>query len=147
MTSPTSASLTCALPAVPLQLPHQLDDVVHARHVRLGQQAAVRVDRQLAAEPDGAALDEGAALALLAEAEILQLAHHDVGEAIVDLGDVDVVRRDAGHRERLGRGLGDAEPRHVGSLGDDARRIRMAFGDAHHEAPACGADPWPAPWR
>ena len=39
------------------------------------------------------AFDEGAALALLAEAGILELAQHDVGEAVVDFGNIDVVRR------------------------------------------------------
>jgi len=31
--------------ALAAKLPHELDDVVQARHVRLGQESAVRVDR------------------------------------------------------------------------------------------------------
>src|SRR5262249_49724888 len=54
-------------PALTAKLPHELDDVVQPRHVRLGQEAAVGVDRQPATEADRAAFDEGAALALPAE--------------------------------------------------------------------------------
>ena len=117
-------------PGLAAQLPHQLDDVVHPRHVRLRQQPAMRVHRQPAAEAERAALDEGAALALGAEAEILELAEHDIGEAVVDLGDVDIGRRDARHGEGARRGLGQAEPRHVRPLGDGARAVRMALRDA-----------------
>src|SRR6185295_20172258 len=52
------------------QLPHELDDVVQARHVRLGQEPAVGVDRETAAQRDRSTLDERAALALAAEAEV-----------------------------------------------------------------------------
>ena len=54
------------------------------------------------------------------------------GEAIVDLGDVDVGRPDPGHRERARRRLGEAQRREVRTLRDDARRIGMALGGAHH---------------
>ena len=97
----------------------------------LGQQAAVRIDRQFSIKPDCTACNERPALALVAETHVLELAKNDVSEAIVDLRDVDIVVRDAGHRERLGRGLGDPQPGHVGTLRDDAGRVRMAFGDTH----------------
>ena len=72
----------------------------------------------------------GAALALLAEAEILELAHDDVGEAVVDLGDVDIVVRHAGHGESFGRGLGEPEAGQVRALRDGRGRIGMALGNA-----------------
>src|SRR6185436_14940396 len=89
-------------------------------------------DREPAARPDRAALDEGAALALAAEPEVLDLAEDGEGEAIVDLGDIDVSRSDPGHRERARRRLGEAQRREVRTLRDDARRIGMALGGAHH---------------
>ena len=82
--------------------------MVQARHVRLGQEPAVRVDREPAAQRNRSALDEGAPLALPAEPEVLDLAEDGEGEAIVDLGDVDVGRPDPGHRERARRRLGEA---------------------------------------
>src|SRR5688500_4936158 len=72
--------------ALAAKLAHELDDVVQARHVRLRQEPAVRVDGQPAAERDRSALDEWAALALPAEPEVLDLGEHGEGEAVVDLG-------------------------------------------------------------
>ena len=77
------------------------------------EQAAVRGHRQLAAEADAPALDEAPALALRAEAEVLQLRDHGDGEAVVELGDVDVGGLHAGHRERLAPGLHRAGGRDV----------------------------------
>jgi hypothetical protein len=49
-----------ALAGFSAQLADGLDDVVHAEHVRLGQQTTVSVDRQLPAQLDAPAGDEGA---------------------------------------------------------------------------------------
>src|SRR6476661_6650080 len=64
------------LPAAgrPTELLDGLDDQEHAQHprVHVREAGAVRVERELAARRHAAALDEGAALALRAEAEILE---------------------------------------------------------------------------
>ena len=66
-----------------------------------------------AAEVDLAAGDERPALALRAEPPVLELQQHGDREAVVHLGDVDVVRAEAGSAvqrlgHRLRRQLGDA---------------------------------------
>ena len=84
----------------------------------------MRVHRQLAAELDPSALDEGPTLSAFAEAHLLELLDHLEGEGVVDLGEVDVLRRDPHHLERAGRRAGEPEledvvPRHdvVGGVG------------------------------
>ena len=62
------------------------------------EQAAVRIDRQFAAELDASAFDEAAAFALGAKAEVFELDDHDRREAVVKLGDVDVFGRQSRHR-------------------------------------------------
>src|SRR5258708_1091485 len=69
--------------------------------------------RQRTAKADAPARDEGATLALLAEAEILELDNHGDGEAVIELGDIDIGRRQPalseGGTAGLDRaGLGDA---------------------------------------
>ncbi len=76
--------------AVAAKLAHRLDDVVAADEVRLGQQAAVGVDRQAPARRDGAGRGDLGPGALLGEPEVLELQEHRDGEAVVDLGNVDV---------------------------------------------------------
>jgi hypothetical protein len=51
----------------PADLPHALHDVIEPVDVRLRDQPAVSVDRQLAAELDAAARDERPALAARAD--------------------------------------------------------------------------------
>src|ERR1700691_4546301 len=71
------------------------------------EQAAVRVDRQFAAELNTAAFDEAAAFALGAEAKVFELDDDDRREAIVKLGDVYIFRRQSRHRKgALARLLG-----------------------------------------
>ena len=89
------------------------------------------VDRQRAAETDAAVHDERPALALLAEAQDFELADHREGEAVVDLGDVDVLGADARHVVGARRGLHEAELQQVGTLRDRSRRFGMALGHAH----------------
>src|SRR5262245_53582569 len=97
--------LDLALAAFAAHLPHALDDVQPALHVGLREVAAGSVDRELAAERDAAAaIDEGAGLALAAEAGMLEPEQHRHGEVVVELRHVDVPRRHAGHAV----GVGDA---------------------------------------
>src|SRR4029077_2730654 len=78
------------------QLAGVLDHHVHAMGVALAEMAAARIIRPLAAELDRTARDIFAALALLAEAVILELQHRREGESVVGAGDVDVLRADPG---------------------------------------------------
>src|SRR5262245_11008111 len=81
------------------QLPHGLDDLGLATAIDgmiAAEPAAVGVERQLADAGDQIAVgDELAALALFAEAEILELHHDSDGEAVVDRGVFDVLWRHA----------------------------------------------------
>ena len=77
------------------QLLHALDDVRDAEHVRVRQQPAVRVERQLArVVVQRVALDERAGLALRAEAHVLDLHEAHDGERVVDGEHVDVGGRE-----------------------------------------------------
>ena len=87
-TSATSAPSHLALAQTAAQLAHGLDDAEQAAGragMGVRQHAAVRVDRQLAADPGVAFGEERAALARLAEAELLQLDDRHDGEAVVEL--------------------------------------------------------------
>src|SRR6201999_2673952 len=86
------------------QLPDGLDDLGHAAAIDgmvAAEATAIRVERQLADARDQIAVgDELAALALLAEAEVLELHQHRDGEAVVDRSVFHVLWRDAGFLER-----------------------------------------------
>ena len=86
------------------QLAHRLDhlgDAAAVGRVVVAQAAAIGVERQLAAARDQVAVgDEAAALALLAEAEVLDLQQHGDREAVVDRRVLDVARLHAGFGER-----------------------------------------------
>ena len=71
-----------ALAALAPQLAHRLDEQEHPVHagVRVREPAAVRVHRQRAARAELAVLDERAALALGAEAEVLEVQQRGDGE-------------------------------------------------------------------
>src|SRR3990172_11329226 len=77
------------------QLLDGLDYVVEAVDIGLRQQASMRVQRQLAVAVYAPVLHKGATFAFLAKAQPLQLHDHAVGEAIVNLGDIDVLGSDA----------------------------------------------------
>ena len=89
----------------------------------------MRRHRQRAAEADRAALDEAPALALRAEAEVLELDDHGDGEAVVELGDVDVGGRDARHRERVAARLHRAGRGDVVVLADVGVREAVALAE------------------
>ena len=96
-----TCTLGCASPA---QLPHRFDDFCHAAAVDgmiAAQPAAVGVERQLADAGNQVAVgDELAALAFPAEAEVFDLHQDRDGEAVVDRGIFDILRRHAGLLER-----------------------------------------------
>src|SRR5690242_5100782 len=88
------------------QLGDALVDHPHAaRPDRVAErlEPAARVHGDVAFERGPPLLREPAAVALLAEAEVLRVGDLRPREAVVDLGEVDVARRDAGHRVRLAR--------------------------------------------
>src|SRR4051794_31760912 len=86
------------------QLPDGLEYFGHAAPVDgvvRTQATAVGVERQLADARNQIAVgDELAALAFLAEADVLELHQHRDGEAVIDRGVFDVLWRDAGFFER-----------------------------------------------
>ena len=137
------------------QLAHVLDHHVHAVRVALAQMAAAGVVRPLAAQPDGAVADVVAALALLAEAVILELQHGGEGEGVVGAGDVDILRPDAGVRPQdvLGVVAGDRRDRAVLVVHVDARLAAAADHAADQRrlvpavAGALGRGDDDAPWR
>src|SRR5262249_9479871 len=101
-----------------------LDDVPQAVNAARAQAATKRVQRQLAAEADPTVLDEVERLALLAEAVGLEAVDHRRREAVVNLGDIDILRRKAG---AFPRELGGARAalHIVGKAADAARHLEM----------------------
>src|SRR5215510_2447620 len=77
------------------QLAHVLDHHVHAVRLALAQMPAAGVVRPPSAEFDGAIADVVPALALLAEAVVLELQHGRECERVVGARDVNVLRADA----------------------------------------------------
>src|SRR5947209_7696491 len=78
------------------ELPYRFDDVVRGHGVRLGKQASMGVDRTSAAEVEPIVANELRPFALRGEPEILELEQHRDGEAVIDLGDIDIAQREAG---------------------------------------------------
>src|SRR4051812_18463175 len=88
--------LTCRFAA---DLPNRFDDVPEAMDVRLAQVSAAGVDRQPAVGPlDVAIGHEVIELTRFAEAHLGDRHQHRPGEVLVELGNGDVVRTDAGAR-------------------------------------------------
>src|SRR5579872_6111308 len=75
------------------QLPHDLDLMVPSHHVRLGEQAAVGVHRQRAADFDSPALRERRRFARLAETPSLEGDPREDREGIVGEKRIDIIRR------------------------------------------------------
>ena len=132
-----------AVAAFAAQLLDRLDEEEDPAHAGLArrQAPAVGVGGELAAHPQPAALDEGAPLALLAEAEALQGEQHRQGERVVDLDHVDLVGGDPG----LGEGL--VSRPHAGGLGEVGPLAHRGVGDgltgAEHPDRGVGAVPGP----
>src|SRR5258705_4751633 len=114
------------------QLAHVLDDHAHAVGVALAEMPARGIVGPLPAQLDDAAGDVGPALALLAEAILLELEHGGEGEGVVGAGDVHVLRPDAGLAEHdlLGVVAGHAADRPMRPVEVEARLVDAA-GDAH----------------
>src|SRR6266702_5366732 len=119
------------------QLPDRLEDLGHAAAVDgvvAAEAAAVGVERQLADAGDQIAVgDELAALALLAEAEVLELHQDRDGEAVVDRGVFDVLRRDAGFLERARTGPDAGGVREIEILAAARALHRLAMADQPHQ--------------
>ena len=98
-----------------------LGDPRGAEGVAAADQPAARVDHDLPAVVGQALLDEAAALALRAEAELLVRDDLRDGEAVVHLGEIHVVGSDAGHPVRLFRGPPHRRPARV-VLGERGQR-------------------------
>jgi hypothetical protein len=126
--------LHLALAGFAAQLGDALVDHPHAAGAdRVAErfETAARVDRDVTAEGGAPFVNELAALALGAEAEVFDVGELGPGEAVVHLGEVDVLRRDAGHRVCLpGRLLGGAEAEVV----EGRVEVRAPGGDRQSEA-------------
>src|SRR5260370_23035785 len=107
------AVLDLPLAGLAAQLPDRLRHAGEIAQMVAGEQAAAGIDRNAAARPDGARLHASPALALLAEAVILELKQHLGGEAVVKLPAIDVGELQTGLAEGL---LLGARPRHAGEL-------------------------------
>src|SRR5690242_3805744 len=119
-------NLTCS--TFVAQLAGSLDDMIGAPDMGFGQEAAVSIERQFAAQFEPPTAHEVLYLASLAKAHCLDLQHYDISEAVIHFHEIDIFMPDAGHRERLGRG--EAEPNHkrIGARRDIISGIRMTFG-------------------
>src|SRR5262245_44764125 len=101
-----------------------LDDVPQAVNAPRAQAATKRIQRQLAVKRNPTALNKVEGLALLAEAVGLKAVNHGRRKAVVDLGDVDVLRRRAGaFPGELGRARTALHV--VGKAADSARYFEM----------------------
>src|SRR3990172_1258550 len=116
----------------PAELAHVLDHHGHPVRVALAEAAAGRVVRPPGSGRDDAARDVLAALALLAEAVLLELEHRRERERVVGARDVHVLGPDAGLAEDdvLRVVARDARDRPVRPLEVEAR-LGHAPGDAH----------------
>src|SRR5882672_4205971 len=119
------------------ELTHRLDDLGHAAAVDgvvAAEPAAVGVERQLTDAGNQIAVgDEFAALALLAEAEILDLHQDRDGETVVDRGVFDVLRRDARFLERARAGPDSGGISEVEILAAARALGRLAMTDHAHQ--------------
>ena len=112
------------------QLAGCFDDVIQPPHVCLGEQATVGIQRELASEFDSTVSDERAGVTALAQPERLELKQYHIGEAIVDLEKVHVVRRYTRHRERSRCSRVQADLERVAAIGDVVGWIGVAFARA-----------------
>ena len=137
--SATRGVLHLALLGLALQLLVVLVDHAHAGgagRMAEGLQPAVGVHRQLAVERERAARDVLLRRALLAEAEVLVGEQLGEREAVVHLGDVDLLPRvrDAGLRvDLLGRDLGRASSAGSRSSGPPAGSATSAMPMRPHQ--------------
>ena len=81
-------------------------------------------------EPEPAVSTNGSALALLAEAKVLERDHHHEREGVVDAAQVDVVGRHAGASNAIGPETAAGDPCEVGPLAH--RRVRDVLAVTEH---------------
>src|SRR6058998_1237426 len=84
-------------------LPRRLDDEVDAVDVRLGEAPAARVAREAPAQLEPMVLDEGAGLARLAEAVLLERGEDEGREGVVELRHLHVPGPHARHAPEVAR--------------------------------------------
>src|SRR5262249_11702647 len=94
--APAIAADRAAVIDVMTQLADVLDHHVHAVRIALAQMPAAGIVRPLPAEANGAVADVLAAVALAAQAIILQLQHGGKGEGVIGARHVDFVGAYAG---------------------------------------------------
>src|SRR5579884_3447212 len=106
--------------------------------------AAIGIERKWAAGSSALTADESAALAATAEAQRLQGHNHGDGERVVNLGDIDIGRGEASHREsRLSRGNGSLVRGEIRHVGDGIVRVRLAMSKYPDRPFACILCPLP----
>src|SRR5579884_1726172 len=134
--------LTHASPA--LELEDGLRHRVHAVQIPLAEQATVGVGRQTAVDPGLARPHERTRLTTSYEAESLEAEQDRAGEAVVDLGEVDLMGTDPGRSPEIAgeqagvvarvvlpeQSIADVQPRPaadtVGGALDHRRRVPQA---------------------
>ena len=99
-------------------LPHAFDDELHAGHACLRKQSARSVHRQGATKLQIAFRGEGAALPWFAEPVVFQGQQRRDGEAVIDLGHINIGRCQPRRRERCRRRDFGRCGRQIGALAD-----------------------------
>src|SRR5574337_275644 len=120
--------LDLARAALAPELPHALDQREDPEDagVAEGEAAALGVRGKGPARRRALARDEGPALALLAEAQVLERQEDRDRERVVDLRHVNVVVAESRHLKRAGPGEGGAGHGEVGHLAHDLVRVGLA---------------------
>jgi hypothetical protein len=127
----------------PSKLFDRLGDVQDPFDVRLREQPAMGVDRQVAADLDPTSLHPAPTLALRAEPVVLERDQGVAREAVVDLVEVHVLRSEAGEAIRLRRRDRATQGRDLLRLGEIAVRVVLSHpedlhGDIRHRSRPLG---------
>src|SRR4030088_1586048 len=124
--------------AIATQLVHRFDHMIDAGDMGLGQQSAVGVDRQLAAQFDAAVLHEVADLAARAEPGLLQFEQRHIAETVVDHGAVHIAWLYPRLTEGSGCGLAEADFEHIGRLQRSSEHAGLACAAPLMKTGLCG---------
>src|ERR1035437_1356483 len=87
--------LSC--PAISTELSDGLSNMIHAVNMALRKETAAGIHGQLAAEFNATAFDKRPTFAFLTEPIVFQCDQRGVGETVVNLGEVHIFWRHAGH--------------------------------------------------